>query len=118
MQRIAIPVLDGQVSPHIGRSQTFLIADVTDGQVVNTAELPNPGHGPGGPPPLFLAKLGVKRVVAWGIPEHARDMLTHLGVEVTLGARGEAKQVLEAYLNGTLELTTEDLEGGAGGCSH
>ncbi|MFZ5817960.1 MAG: NifB/NifX family molybdenum-iron cluster-binding protein [Bacillota bacterium] len=118
MQRIAIPVLNGQVSPHIGRSETFFIADVADGKVVNQAELPNPGHGPGGPPPLFLAKLGVKRVLAWGIPVHARDMLTHLGVEITLGARGEVRQVLEAYLNGTLELTDEDLEGGACGCNH
>jgi len=118
MERIAIPVLDGQVSPHIGRSQTFFIADVEDGKVVNSAELPNPGHGPGGPPPLFIAKLGVKQVLAWGVPEHARDMFEHLGVKVTLGAKGEPKQVLEAYLNGTLELTREGLDGGPGGCDH
>lgn len=117
MQRIAIPVLDGQVSPHIGRAETFLIADVEDRKVVNTAVLPNPGHGPGGPPPLFIAKLGVKMVVAWGVPVHARDMFQHLGVSLTLGATGEPRQVLEAYLNGTLELTTEGLEG-TGGCSH
>lgn len=114
--RIAIPVLDGQVSPHIGRAQTFLIADVEEGKVANAAELPNPGHGPGGPPPLFIAKLGVKMVLAWGVPVHARDMLQHLGVGLTLGARGEPRQVLEAYLNGTLEPTGEGLDGGSGGC--
>lgn len=118
MQRFAIPVLNGQVAPHIGRSESFLIADVEDGKVVNVAELPNPGHGPGGPPPLFVAKLGVKMVLAWGIPAHARDMFEHMGVAVTLGATGEPRQVLAAYLNGTLKLTDEGLEGGAGGCNH
>lgn len=114
--RIAIPVLDGQVSPHIGRAQTFLIADVEEGKVVTTAELPNPGHGPGGPPPLFIAKLGCKMVLAWGIPAHACDMFQHLGVNVTRGAKGEPMQVLESYLKGTLELTEEGLDGGPGGC--
>lgn len=118
MQRIAIPVLDGQVSPHIGHSQTFLIADVEDGQVINTAELPNPGHGPGGPPPLFLAKLGVKLVLAWGVPAHAIDMFEHMGVAVTRGATGEPRQVLDDYLTGGLKLTTDGLEGGPGGCGH
>lgn len=116
MQRIAIPVLDGQVSPHIGRAQSFLVADVADGKVVNSSELPNPGHGPGGPPPLFIANLGVKMVLAHGIPEHARDMFQHLGVALTLGVTGEPQKALEAYLNGTLELTSEDLDGGACNC--
>lgn len=116
--RYAIPVLEGQVSNHIGRAQTFLIADVEDGKVVNTAELPNPGHGPGGPPPLFIAKLGVKMVLAWGIPVHARDMFQHMGVDITLGVTGDPRQALEAYLNGAIQLTTEGLEGGPESCGH
>lgn len=115
--RIAIPVTGNQVANHLGAAERYLIADVEDGQVTQTAELPNPGHGPGGPPPVFLAKLGVKQVVAWGMPAHATGMFAQLGVKVQLGAKGEPKQVLADYLAGTLQLTTEGLDGG-GSCSH
>ncbi|HEY3366577.1 MAG TPA: NifB/NifX family molybdenum-iron cluster-binding protein [Symbiobacteriaceae bacterium] len=113
--RIAIPVSDGQVANHLGMAQSFLIADVEDGKVVQEVELPNPGHGPGGPPPIFLARLGVKQVVAWGMPEHAQGMFTSAGVQVQMGATGEPKQVLRDFLCGTLKVTDEKLNGG-GGC--
>lgn len=116
--RIAIPVLDGQIAPHIGHSKTFLIAEVADGKVVSTTELPNPGHGPGGPPPIFIANQEVDQVLAWGAPEHVREILGRKGVAITLGCKGEPLQVLEAYLNGTLELTDEGLDGGPCNCHH
>lgn len=115
--RVAIPVTDGQVTPHLGHCQHFLIADVADGHITEQRVIANPGHGPGGPPPVLLAKLGVTQVVAWGVPEHALDILSHLGVKVQLGATGSADQVLRDFLNGTLQLTTEGLDAG-GSCSH
>ncbi len=118
MTRIAIPVTDGKVANHLGACRTFLITDVDDnGEIKEQMEVPNPGHGPGGPPPVFLANLGVKQVVAWGMPEHARGMFAQLGVKVQLGATGEPQKVLRDFLNGTLELTTEGLDGG-GKCAH
>jgi predicted Fe-Mo cluster-binding NifX family protein len=113
--RIAIPITDGQVAPHLGICQRFLIADVEAGQVIREAEVENPGHGPGGPPPAFLIRQGVTHVVCWGVPVHAREILRNSGVDVTLGATGDPRQVLSDYLKGTLELTTEGLDGG-GGC--
>ncbi|MGE5675719.1 MAG: NifB/NifX family molybdenum-iron cluster-binding protein [Mycobacterium leprae] len=115
--RIAIPVTSGQVANHLGACQKFLIADVEEQKVVTEAELPNPGHGPGGPPPVFLARLGVNQVVAWGMPAHAQGMFAQMGIKVQLGATGEPRQVLQDFLNGTLKLTTEGLDGG-GSCAH
>lgn len=115
--RIAIPVSGEQVANHLGMAQRFLIADVEDGQVKQEAEVPNPGHGPGGPPPVFLAKLGVGQVLAWGMPAHAQGMFSQMGVKVVLGVTGAPKQVLSDFLGGTLKLTTEKLDGG-GSCSH
>jgi len=115
--RIAIPVTGTEVANHLGNAQRFLIADVEDGQVKQTAELPNPGHGPGGPPPHFLARLGVNQVVAWGMPAHAVGMFQSMGVNVLLGATGDPKQVLGDYLAGTLQLTKDKLDGG-GSCNH
>ncbi|MFO7274183.1 MAG: NifB/NifX family molybdenum-iron cluster-binding protein [Bacillota bacterium] len=115
--RIAIPLADGHVAPHVGHCKSYLIADVEDGKVVATCEVANPGHGPGGPPPLFLANQGVNLVLAWGIPQHARDMFRRLGLDFVVGCTGEASQVLQDYLAGTLKLTDEGLEGD-GSCCH
>lgn len=115
--KIAIPVSDGQVANHLGHAEKFLIADVDGGAVVARAEHPNPGHGPGGPPPVYLARQGVTHVVAWGMPEHARGIFAHFGIQVTLGATGEPDRVLRDFLAGTLTLTTEGLDAG-GSCRH
>lgn len=114
--RIAIPVTGDQIANHLGHCERYLFADVENGVVIQTAEVPNPGHGPGGPPPAFLARSGVNQVVCWGVPAHAVGMLENMGVKVLLGATGEPMKALANFLNGTLELTTEGLEGG-GGCS-
>ncbi|HYF76567.1 MAG TPA: NifB/NifX family molybdenum-iron cluster-binding protein [Symbiobacteriaceae bacterium] len=115
--RIAIPVENGKVAPHLGHCEKFLVVDVEEGKVTNQAELPNPGHGPGGPPPVFVAKLGVNQVVAWGMPPHAQGMFAQMGINVILGATGDPHQVLNDYLAGNLKLTTEGLDAG-GSCSH
>lgn len=118
MERIAIPVRDQQVSPHIGHAEFYLIAEIADGKVVSTAELPNPGHGPGGPPPVFIANQGVQRVLAWGAPEHVHTMLQSRGVALTLGCTGNPHDLLADYIRGELKLTTEGLDGGPCSCNH
>ncbi len=115
--RIAIPVTNNAVANHLGACKQFLVADVEDGKVMQEVEVPNPGHGPGGPPPVFVARLGVGQVVAWGMPEHARGMFAQLGVKVVLGATGDPHQVLTDFMGGTLKLTTDRLDGG-GSCAH
>jgi len=114
--RIAIPVTNGQVANHLGACQKFLIADVEGGQVTGQTEVPNPGHGPGGPPPVFVKNQGVDQVVAWGMPAHAQGMFAQMGVKLILGATGDPHQVLNDFLAGTLKLTTEGLDGGGQCC--
>jgi len=116
--RIAIPLAQGQVAPHVGHCKSYMIANVEDGKVVKKEEVANPGHGPGGPPPVFIANLGVKLVLAWGIPEHAREMFKRGGVDYIVGCNGDADQVLADFLAGTLKLTDEGLEGDGSSCGH
>ena len=115
--RIAIPVSDGQIPNHLGHCKTFLFADVEDGKVTNEVELPNPGHGPGGPPPAFVASQGADQVLAWGMPPHAQGLFAQAGIKVLLGATGEPRKALRDFLAGTLTLTREALDAG-GGCGH
>jgi len=115
--RIAVPVTDGRIPNHLGHCQAFLFVDVELGQIRSERELPNPGHGPGGPPPHFLARERADQVLAWGMPPHARSVLAEAGIRVQLGATGDARQAVRDFLAGTLTLTTEALDAG-GGCEH
>jgi predicted Fe-Mo cluster-binding NifX family protein len=118
--RIAIPVTAGQIPNHFGHCESFLIAEVDAGAVATERLLPNPRHGEGGPPPVFVASQGVTHVLAWGIPPHAAEALRGRGITVQLGVTGEPSAALRAFLGGTLSLTTEGLDagGGCGGHGH
>lgn len=113
--RIAIPVTKESIPNHLGHCEAFLIADVEGGAIIEETLVPNPGHGPGGPPPIFLARQGVEQVLAWGMPGRAREMFAGLGLHVQLGATGDARQALREYLAGTIRYSSEGLDAG-GGC--
>ncbi|MGC4121338.1 MAG: DUF2249 domain-containing protein [Myxococcales bacterium] len=113
--RIAIPFTRQEIAQHAGHCEAFLVADIDEGKVVGERELANPGHGPGGPPPLFLASQGVTDLLAWGLPLPAREKFAALGIHVRLGATGEPRQALREYLAGTLRWVDQGLDGG-GGC--
>ncbi len=115
--RIAIPVTDNQIPNHLGHCQTFLVAEVEGGQVKSETVLQNPGHGPGGPPPMFIASQGVTQVLAWGMPPHAQGLFRQMGIGVQLGATGEPRAALRAFLDGTLRPTDQALDAG-GSCGH
>lgn len=108
--RIAIPLEQDQVAQHMGHCPAYLIAEIQDNAVVSTTAVPNPRHGPGGPPPVFLKNLGVSHVVGWGAPPHFLGFLSQLNIQYTLGATGEARKVLDDFLAGTLKLTQEGTE--------
>jgi len=115
--RIAVPVTDGRIPNHLGHCESFLFVHVEGGEVLSERELPNPGHGPGGPPPRFVASQGADCVLAWGMPPHAQGLFAEAGIRVQLGATGDAREAVRAFLAGTLQLTTEALDAG-GGCGH
>lgn len=113
--RVAVPMTGGTIPNHLGHCERFLLADVDGTTVVAEREVDNPGHGPGGPPPMFLVAQGVRHVLAWGVPPHALEVFGRFGVGVTRGATGDARAALRAFLAGTLRPTTEALDAG-GGC--
>jgi ATP-binding protein involved in chromosome partitioning len=115
--RIAVPVTAGRIPNHLGHCERFLLVDVEGGKVGAQREVDNPGHGPGGPPPAFLVRQRVDQVLAWGMPPHAQGLFAQAGVRVLLGATGDPKEAVRAFLAGTLALTTEALDAG-GGCEH
>jgi predicted Fe-Mo cluster-binding NifX family protein len=64
----------------------------------------NPGHRPGFLP-NFLADRGVNVIISGGMGGGAVEIFNERNVEVVVGAKGDAKAAVEAYLQGSLKST-------------
>jgi predicted Fe-Mo cluster-binding NifX family protein len=112
---VAIPVTQGEIPNHLGHCDEFLLAEVEASAIRSVRMAKNPGHGPGGPPPMFVRDQGVTHVLAWGMPPHAQGLFAQFGIVVQLGVKGDPRHALEAWLAGKLVTTGEALDAG-GSC--
>ena len=102
--RIAVASNGTQVTGHFGHCESFIFFDTEDNKIVKEEVVPNPGHKPGFLP-NFLADQGATVVIAGGMGGGAVDIFNERGVEVVLGAQGDAKAAVEAWLRGELQST-------------
>ena len=105
MMSIAVAAEGGSVTGHFGHCANFWLYDVEGGVVVREESVDNPGHKPGFLP-NFLADRGVKVIISGSMGQGARDIFDERGVEVLVGASGDARAAVDLYLKG--ELTTSD----------
>ena len=102
--KIAVAAMSTNVAEHFGHCEHFLIFNVENGQVSPAVALANPGHRPGFLP-NYLADNGAEVIIAGGMGGGAVDIVNERGVEVILGARGDARAAAEAYVRGALKST-------------
>ena len=98
--RVAVACDGTEVSPHFGRCQQYLIADLQGTDITLREWLANPGHEPGALPELMRRK-GVELVVAGGAGPRAQALFAAAGIDFVGGAQGEALRVLQALAHGT-----------------
>ena len=104
MVKIAVASDKGQVTGHFGHCQEFNVYEA-DGQEIKKEEsVPNPGHKPGFLP-KFLHELGVNVIISGGMGQAAVDIFNEHGIEVVVGATGDAKKAAEGFLKGELKST-------------
>ncbi len=104
MIKIAVASEGNQVTEHFGHCQQFSLFEVEGGQIVNSQSIDNPGHRPGFLP-NFLHEQGVNVIISGGMGGAAVDIFNSHGIEVVVGAQGDAQAAVEAYLAGTLVST-------------
>ncbi len=102
--RIAVASEGSFVTGHFGHCDSFTIFDAENGAIVKQESIPNPGHRPGFLP-NFLADRGVNVIISGGMGGGAVEIFNERNVEVIVGASGEAKAAVEAYLKGDLKTT-------------
>ena len=104
MLKIAVASENGMVTEHFGHCESFMIFDTKNNQIVKCGTVANPGHRPGFLP-NFLADRGVNVIISGGMGGGAVEIFNERNVEVVVGAKGDAKAAVEAYLQGSLKST-------------
>ena len=104
MIRIAVASEGNQVTEHFGHCRNFQIFDAEEGRISGSFSLDNPGHRPGFLP-NFLHDQGVKVIISGGMGGSAVELFNGHGIEVVVGAQGDARTAAEAYLAGDLVST-------------
>lgn len=111
--RIALPLVQGQLSLHFGHCDEFAIVDVNseDKCVSGVHTMAAPGHAPG-VLPQWLRQQNVNVVIAGGMGSRAQMLFAQNDIEVVIGAPGGGpEEIATAYLQDTLQT-------GANLCDH
>ena len=99
--KIVVAAMGYEVARHFGHCENFIFFDVEGNEIVKEEVVANPGHRPGFLP-NFLADHGAKVIISGGMGGGAVDIFNERDVEVVVGAQGDAKAAVLAYLDGTL----------------
>lgn len=102
--KIAVAAMGTAVAGHFGHCENFIFFDTGDGRILSEQSVPNPGHRPGFLP-NFLADHGAQVVIAGGMGGGAVDIFNERGVQVIVGAQGDARAAVQAFLAGELVST-------------
>lgn len=110
--KFAVPTMQGKLCAHFGHCEAFALIDAEhDGTILSETYVTPPPHEPGILPP-WLARQGVKYIIAGGMGSRAQQLFNQQGVQVITGVMGEnPREIVEHYLKGTLET-------GANTCDH
>lgn len=102
--KIAVASENKIVTEHFGHCINFNIFETENSEIVKVESIPNPGHKPGFLP-NFLNDMGVNVVISGGMGAGAIEIFNEKGIEVIVGARGQAEEAVVAYLQGNLKST-------------
>ena len=100
--KIAIAIDGIEVSQHFGHCDSFVIYEIADGKVKDQIMVTNPGHVPGVLPKMLIDR-GVTCLIAGGLGSNAQKIFREAGINLVVGARGEAEEVIRRYLEGNLD---------------
>ncbi len=118
--KYAVPVSGGMLCPHFGHCEEFALIDVDEKKNVITKKtmVPAPEHQPGLLPP-WLAKQGVKCVIAGGMGMSAQSLFADNGVAVVTGVmESDPEKAVLSYINGNLATGNNVCDHGSHECAH
>jgi predicted Fe-Mo cluster-binding NifX family protein len=98
LMRIALPVWAGRVSPVFDVAEQILVVDIVGGEAAFSENHIVRGADRAGLP----AELGVEALICGAISHELEERLIASGIEVVTEIRGEVRDVIRAYADGSL----------------
>jgi predicted Fe-Mo cluster-binding NifX family protein len=102
--KIAVASEGTMVSGHFGHCEGFTLYDVNNKEVTGKTFVLNPGHRPGYLP-VFLKEQNADVIIAGGMGETAQELFAKNGIEVVVGAQGNADEAVKHFVAGNLKST-------------
>ena len=102
--RIAVTYSNGEVFQHFGKTESFKLYEIEDGQILSSEVIGTNGAGHESLAG-YLAGLDVSAVICGGLGAGAQAALAEAGIGVISGATGDADAAVEAFLRGELVST-------------
>jgi ATP-binding protein involved in chromosome partitioning len=106
--RIAIPLVQGQLSLHFGHCDQFAIfkIDSNSKQIISRNDETPPAHEPG-VLPEWLHEIGVDVIIAGGMGQRAQQLFVQNNIQVVVGAQsGTPEGLISDYLQNKLQTGT------------
>ena len=100
--KIATTYENGTIFQHFGKTEEFKVYSIEGGKVLSREVLSTNGKGHGELANVLVA-LNVSKLICGGIGQGAKDALANVGIEVYGGTQGNADELVQALLAGTLE---------------
>lgn len=120
--RVAVAFENDEIFQHFGKTETFKLYDIDNGEIVSTQLVDTQGTGGHGALAGFLKNNDVDMLICGGIGGGAQNALADAGIELYGGLSGSADEAVASLMQGTLEkndLTACDHHGhGEGVCHH
>ena len=107
IMRIAVTYENGEIFRHFGRTESFKLYDVADGEITGTQILDCNGQGHGALAGV-LNEAQVDVLICGGIGMGARMALAEAGIELCPGAAGDADEAVKALLAGNLQFDPDE----------
>ena len=102
--KIAVPVVNGELSMHFGHCENFAIVEVykDSNEIMGMENKQPPPHEPG-VLPKWLNEEGVEIIIAGGMGQRAQMLFGNFGIKVIVGAKGgKPEQLVRSYLEDSL----------------
>ncbi len=99
MQKIAVPVKNGQIDPDLGRANAFLLVTAEEGRELSRETVDAPGEGTVSVVNL-LAGVGATTLICGELSLMARSAFQMMELEIIPGCLGDADTAVATHLRG------------------
>lgn len=100
--RVAVTHENGQIFGHFGRTETFKVYEIENGQIVSSQVVGTDGQGHGALA-IILNEMHIDALICGGIGGGAQMALAQLGIRLYGGCQGSCDDAVVALIEGRLD---------------